>query len=172
MRKHCCTDYCRGKQLEESRIPSNIKKNWPSEIFCFVKFVSKKKKHKPSSSCHFHYKLPTFWAKSEAITHQASWNGLFIFYTSSLRLSTATLTVKNKCGGKSTGLQEWMWKVQSLCSALTNSILCLCSCFHGALCHSLLHSFFRSLLPITPHQTHTNKCLKGDSVMWANLHGA
>ena len=45
-----------------------------------------------------------------------------------------TLNVK-KCAsrGKSAVSERQMEKVQSLGSVLTNSILCFCSCFHGAL---------------------------------------
>lgn len=64
---------------------------------------------------------------------------------STCRQYTTTLNVRNVRGGKSAVSERWMEKVQSSGSVLTNSILCCCSCFHGALSPSLLLSHSLSL---------------------------
>lgn len=81
-------------------------------------------------------------SKSEAIySTNANNNMEILFYIQSVCSQyTTTLNVKNVWGGKSAVSERWMEKVQSLGSVLTNSILCCCSCFHGALSPSLLFS--------------------------------
>lgn len=86
-----------------------------------------------------------------------------VFYIqSTCRQYTTTLNVRNVRGGKSAVSERWMEKVQSSGSVLTNSILCCCSCFHGALSPSLLLSPSLSLplhclsLSLTRTRTHAH----------------